>query len=276
MLGPVRGLLVMALVWLAASGVEAQSREYRRKIAQAVSEFDAGNWAEARALFTQAHALDPNARTLRGMGMCAFEMRAYAEAIETLEASLAERRRPLTRRQRRSVEALLARARSFIGVYRVHVERADATLTVDDAAPTLEADGSIVLPLGEHVFEARRDGYLTERRRVEVRGGEQLEVSLALQPEPPPVVTTVGSSIPDGALALLLAGGGALLAEAGLIGWLVDRQGELDTCLGPPEGFVCDNPGPLEAQRDAALGISIGGGVVAIGLATVGIIWWLQ
>ena len=57
-------------------------------IGDAVAEYDAGHFQEARALFRQAHDKSPTARTLRGIGMCSFEMRDYVEAARALGASL--------------------------------------------------------------------------------------------------------------------------------------------------------------------------------------------
>ena len=53
-------------------------------IGDAVAEYDAGHFQEARALFRQAHEKSPTARTLRGIGMCSFELRDYVEAARAL------------------------------------------------------------------------------------------------------------------------------------------------------------------------------------------------
>jgi tetratricopeptide (TPR) repeat protein len=71
----------------------------------------AGNWEEALALFRQAHALRPSARTLRGMGVASFEARHYADAIRYLTAAATETARPLTPEQLLAVEQLIPRAR---------------------------------------------------------------------------------------------------------------------------------------------------------------------
>jgi outer membrane protein assembly factor BamD (BamD/ComL family) len=46
-------------------------------IGDAVAEYEAGHYQEARALFRQAHEKQPTARTLRGIGMASFELRDY-------------------------------------------------------------------------------------------------------------------------------------------------------------------------------------------------------
>ena len=64
------GVLCVSLglshVALAQEDAEAQ---YKQLIQQALGEFRRQNWPEARVLFRRAHALSPNARTLRGMGV---------------------------------------------------------------------------------------------------------------------------------------------------------------------------------------------------------------
>src|SRR6185436_3881290 len=82
---------------------ESVQAQYRDVVARAVAEFDGGRWAEARSLFLQAHALWPSARTLRTLGMTSFELRNYARALEELETSLRDERRPLPDDQRRQV-----------------------------------------------------------------------------------------------------------------------------------------------------------------------------
>src|SRR5438270_7301880 len=92
----------------------AETSQYRAMLNEAVSEYDARRYEEARALFRRAHELSPNARTLRGIGMASFELREYVEALRALEGSLVEQRRPLTAPQRQQVEGLLERTRAFV------------------------------------------------------------------------------------------------------------------------------------------------------------------
>lgn len=73
---------------------------YRGVVMHAVSEFDAGRSAEARALFLRAHELWPSARTLRTLGMTAFDLRMYPRALEELQGALDDARRPLPDDQR--------------------------------------------------------------------------------------------------------------------------------------------------------------------------------
>ena len=74
----------------AAASAQPAPSGYRELLAEGVVEFDEGNFDRAGALFAKAHALYPNARTLRGMGLSAFEASQYAIALVHLRAALAE------------------------------------------------------------------------------------------------------------------------------------------------------------------------------------------
>ena len=61
-------LLVCVLHTQAFAQAESDER-YKALVEEAVMEFAEGRYAEARALFGQAHVLKPNARTLRGLSL---------------------------------------------------------------------------------------------------------------------------------------------------------------------------------------------------------------
>jgi hypothetical protein len=155
---------------------------YQAAVERAVAEFSEGRWAEARALFGQAHALSPNARTLRGLGMSAFELRMYAQAIGELEAALQDTRKPLTDALRAHVLELLARARAFVGRVRIEASPAGAQVLVDGKPPSAQDDGAVLLDAGIHTVTATAEGYRAQSVRVQVEGGRADTVQLALQP----------------------------------------------------------------------------------------------
>jgi hypothetical protein len=193
--------------------------EYRHVVAEGVSEFAAGHWAEARAAFLHGHALWPSARTLRSLGMTSFELRAYARAATELQSALDDVRRPLSAEQRAHVIALLAQTKAFVGHYRVRLSPASAELLVD-GTPRPQAEASaLVLETGRHELLARAPGYEVMRRTLDVQGREDEELALELQPTPasshaPPLVAIEPSS-PSPAqatprAAAAAAGGGRL------------------------------------------------------------------
>jgi len=66
--------------------------EYMEIVGEALQEFDAGAWVDARASFRHAHRLQPNARTFRGLGMVAYELREYVDAVRYLERAMLDAR----------------------------------------------------------------------------------------------------------------------------------------------------------------------------------------
>lgn len=176
--------VVLAASAAAPSAVRAQAADdsaYRATIDEAVREFGAGRFAEARALFKRAHELSPNARTLRGMGMTAFELRAYVQSIRELQASLDDKRKPLEGDLRLRVEALLEKARKFVGVVKLELDPKGASLLIDGKPAELERDGSILLDAGKHVISATAPEHKATNVRVLVEGDTTQTVRVLLE-----------------------------------------------------------------------------------------------
>ncbi|HMJ02173.1 MAG TPA: hypothetical protein VK506_04475, partial [Conexibacter sp.] len=176
-------------------------------IRTALAEMDAHNYAEARVLFGKAHALQPSARTERGLGTVEFELRRYNVAAAHFRAALASAVRPLDEGMRREVEQALARAISYTGTLQLTLEPAGGALKLDGVRIAIPAGGALQLDLGVHELSYELAGHQPARERFEVRGGEQNALRVALVPQ--------GQSAPDGALAG--DGGGAQQSSGGLL-----------------------------------------------------------
>jgi tetratricopeptide (TPR) repeat protein len=159
--------------------VEGDAQAYQSAVRAAVSEYDLGNFQEALALFERAHALSPNARTLRGAGMSAFAMRKYVLAMRYLNESLTSESKPLTDAMRSEVQDLIARAETFVVTYRLDVQPAQVTVQVDGQAVEV-ADGVLLLDPGEHEIVVSADGHEPVTRRVRAEPGGQGRLRLVL------------------------------------------------------------------------------------------------
>lgn len=155
---------------------------YRELITAAISEYEAGRLDEARLLMQRAHSVFPNARTLRGLGMVAFELREYAESARRLDQALRSPLRPLEGELRTQTVALLARAHSFVGRLTLDLKPASITVFVDGVAVDVDGTQPLTLALGDHTIEVRAVGYVTELRRFHVVGGEEASLRFALTP----------------------------------------------------------------------------------------------
>ena len=155
--------------------------EYRRLIAEGLREYDVENFVEARVWFLRAHALYPNARTLRVLGMAEFELRRYPESIDYLKQSLASQIKPLTDELRSQVEALLQRALSYVGEVRL-ILRPPAPEVRVDRERAHPVDDRLLLQIGEHVLEFSAPEHLSEKRTLDIKGGDPHTLRITLQP----------------------------------------------------------------------------------------------
>lgn len=188
-----RLLLLTAALALGASGwqlpraqaqaeaeAEAEANDYRRWIESAVAEYGAGNFEEAHALFSKAHAATPTARTHRGLGMTAFELRNYVESIEHLEAALRAPKKPLHGELRSTTEQLLQRANEYVGSVTIVTRPSDARVEIDKAPRP--SGRAVRLRVGEHELEVAAEGYELDRRTLWIGGGKPQRVEVALNP----------------------------------------------------------------------------------------------
>ena len=202
---------VLGLLWSGGVTALAQANKpdaYKKVIEGAVLEFDSGNWAEARALFEQAHALKPSARTLRGMGKVSFELKEYVRAQKELNEALVELRSPLSEPQRHEVLGLLLRVEKFIGrlTIRVKPTEAQTSVTLDG----MRVEGELKLDLGQHVMSVQAPGYHSLQRTISVAGGQTTRLELTLTPTDHKAVQDsaqqpLAASSPEAAAATLAA-----------------------------------------------------------------------
>ena len=260
---------------------------YRKAIQDGVREYDAGRFEEARSLFRRAHQLSPNARTHRGLGMTAFELRDYVFAVRNLSAALQDKRKPLTPEQRKDVQGLLDRSRMFVDVYRLVIEPSSARVVIDGRAPEFEQDGSVLLGFGTHTVEASAPEREPLQQTIEVRGGTTQDLRLVLAPvqraalpSDAPAATTArpraaksGISHTGAVVSLWLAAGAAAVSGAAGIYWYQQSQ-ELSSCRNPADGLRCTTEDALRAQRNAAMIATIGTGAAAVTLGLIGILSW--
>ena len=192
-------LCISCLAWVARADDAVNGPSgYEEAVAQAITELSATNYPEAREEFRRAHALFPNARTLRGLGMVEFELRNYGECVRLLDEALASSIKPLDERLRADTEGLLTRARRYLGEVHVETEPTLATVTVDGTSMALGPGGSILLEVGEHTLEVQAPGRNPERRVVQVKGGERTHLRVSLAPLQPASETRAQAGRADG------------------------------------------------------------------------------
>ena len=169
--------------------------EYQQLINDALNEYDRGSWEESAALFRRAHELRPSARTLRGLGLTAYEARRYPDSIRYLTDALSDTRHALTPKQKEDIEATLARARLFVGYLELTVEPAGTTVMINGQDARPDASGTVITDVGWLDIEARADGYETLTKRIRVNAGDHETLDLKLT-RTPPIAAVVAAPTP--------------------------------------------------------------------------------
>lgn len=180
-------LLPLTAATVRADDPKTEESTYDTLVQKGIAEYDRGNWLEAKVFFGRAHALHPNARTLRSLGMTAYELRSYVEASKYFREALASTQRPLTDAMRVQVEDTLRQAQGFIATVRLTMEPANAELLVDGQAPERDAEGRLLLDAGDHELMASAPGYEDESRKLNAHAGANPDETWTLAQSPEPV-----------------------------------------------------------------------------------------
>lgn len=248
----------------AAVEAEPENPEYKQAVDAAIEEYGRGHYAEARSLFERAHALDPNARTLRGLGMVEFELRHYVRAAELLEASRTSQRKPLPPDQRAAVDELLARTRQFIARYTVTVqpETPASQFELDGQPVELDAERRLTLETGEHVLRVSAPDRLPRELRIDAKGGEQrsvrVELPAKLEPGRAPAATTAlqtKRSHDRPVLGITLISVGSAIAAAGASLGVIALLDAKDAKV--RDSAEADRAHNFALSADVALGVGI-------------------
>lgn len=160
-----------------SEAAEAAAPGYLEAVHEAVGHYSAGRWMEAQRAFEQAHALQPSARTFRGLGLSAYYLGRHAAARMAFEQALAETRRPLPAAQRGEIETLLRTIVPMTARFELRLTPDTARVAVDGTA----APGRVlVLPRGQHALEVEAEGHEPKRLVLLVSGGEDRLIELVL------------------------------------------------------------------------------------------------
>lgn len=220
-----RSVLCVAILLMSGSALAQQAGDdYEAVIRDAVGEYNRGNYAEASVLFERAHQARPSARTLRGKGMCAFELKHYVAAVQAFDEALRHDTRPLSDVHRSEVTRLLQRARDFAASFELAFPAGVTQLEVDGESRALPS-GPVLLDPGKHVLAVTTAAGERIERELDVEVGERGRLafdSRAREPGPAPTP----SEAPRSFTWIALAATGAF--AAGIVGFGLAAKGEHD------------------------------------------------
>ena len=162
---------------------KAPPREYQQLIDRGLAAYNQQKPADARALFAQAHALQPGARTLRALGIADLALDNYTMAKDELEAALAQRVMPLTEAQRSETKELLSWMRTNLGKLQLRCTPVHAEAKIDGRAVRLP---EVLLAPEEHRLTVSAHGFVPEERTFTITMERPLRLEIALEPAASP------------------------------------------------------------------------------------------
>lgn len=159
---------------VAPSGDEAAARvAFERGVGLA----EQLQWSAAAESFEESYRLYPRVATLRNLGLAHRALGRFTSAIDELSRFLAEGSAPeATRRQ---LQGLVDDMRVQLATLTVIPSVEGATLTLD-GAPIAAREPRATDP-GDHVLDARADGYVPSAQTVRLARGERRELPVTLQ-----------------------------------------------------------------------------------------------
>jgi hypothetical protein len=232
---------------------EPKVQEARERFRRGIGFYEEGDYRLALIEFERAYELVPNYRVLFNIGQVAISLGQFARARIAFEHYLTEGGAGIDAARRESVgrdlEMLLGRTATI----ELRALGPEAEIVIDGRTSS-DARGSktIVLDAGEHQVRVVQKKFLPAERRFTLAGGENLVLSIELQPEPadnprrvvvapPPPATNAVATNPTLVAARWTSwiATGALLtgaATTGLVG--SNMAGELNELRSAPDPNV--------------------------------------
>jgi len=160
----------------------ASTAHYESALGHALEAYEARDFSRALAYFERAHALDPSARTLRGIGVVQLELGRPVAAVVALEESLVHPIRPLGEQLEIDVQRLLIRARKELAILSLQTTPLAARVRVDGGAPVLSTTGQLLLSPGAHTLHIEAPGYAAYETELRLELGQRESLRIALAP----------------------------------------------------------------------------------------------
>jgi hypothetical protein len=177
------------------SNVDAARRHFKR----GVELFTERNFSAALVEFQRANQRQPNWRIHFNIAQTQVELGEYADAIRSFQTYLSLGGGEVEDARRSEVDHQVQRLSGYVGRVTVKTSVPGAEVWIDDrmlgTSPIQEA---LLVSPGHRKLEARKRGYATASRFLDVAGGDQTEVALTLVEDARPQSTVVVSPSPTG------------------------------------------------------------------------------
>jgi hypothetical protein len=216
----------------AAAAASANVEKAREHFKRGIDSYRDGDLATALIEFKRAYSTAPNYRLLYNLGQVSADLRDYPASERYLTQYLEESRNALEESRKQQVQEELAKVRARIAYLRLTSNVDGAEVLVDDVlvgrAPLNEP---IHVSTGRRRITGRAPGHAPVTQIIDAAGGEDVSVSLHLQPissnaEPTVVTQQVyhRSGTRKPLLLGLAIGAGVLAAGGAVFGYLAESN----------------------------------------------------
>lgn len=259
---------------VSASPDEALSDTARELFTKGVKASQQQRWDQCRAAFLAALGIKKHPQIAGNLALCELRLGLHRDAAEHISFFLSTQRKDTPEDRKAAGEAVLREASAKVTTVRIQVDVAGSDVLVDGrlvgvaplASPTF-------LDPGQHVVEARRDGYPSARASVEARAGASVDLALKLKQSRSPVPGIVAGGVGVVAAAVgigFAVAGGSKGSDADALLQQMRGQGKATVvCPAAPE---CGKLKDMLATRDTDLNVGVGmlvvGGAAVVAGAT--------
>ncbi len=177
---------VVAVTWLAHANLAlAQSDPGRDAEARGLFEagraaFDQGRYPDALGYFDRAYQLSKRPQLLYNIGQVHDRLRHDEEALQAFQQYL--RQVPGAENRTEVEHRIDALRQAMFGTLHFTLTPSSAQVWIDGEAKTLDNTGRIQITTGSHEILVRAVGHSELRQRMNVRGGDMIELPITLQP----------------------------------------------------------------------------------------------
>ncbi len=153
---------------------------------------DNQDWQGAITKYRQAYELSKDPRLLFDMAVCERGLHTYAHMRALLIRYEQEAGTDASPEQKTDVDAALAAIANLVGTVKLTVRQAGASVAVDgEPVGSTPLTAPLVLDLGTHVLSVKKALFEPFERTLEIAGGNESTVSVALVEQVPPSFLTV-------------------------------------------------------------------------------------
>jgi hypothetical protein len=176
--------LVLAATTFAANDPRTLAHDH---FAKGIAAFNHERFGEAAEEFEEAYRLSPSYKVLYNIGQVDVALGKSVEAIDAFERYLQEGKTAVSVARQQEVREAIAKEKARIGSITVRTEPTGADIRLDGrVVGSTPLDHPILVTIGPHTIEATIAGRPSRIRDVQVVGGGELDLEIALEAPPLP------------------------------------------------------------------------------------------